>query len=209
MNSPGFNPAHRQRTIIELMNDPKTALLKPAAPIPVASTITSCFQPGLVYPSCHSSPTPNPGSSANNPIPPATVVEFASATGTDPTSPRRCIVKRPRTKLINAARLEIRSACRPRSVILAVKSARRVSRWSSSPMLAEVPSRAERHISRLPLRLPIMGTRMNSSSTRWKTRQRARCSNNSPVKTSPTRLSRSEGVAWRRARGAMPHSVLI
>jgi hypothetical protein len=47
----------------------------------------------------------------------------------------------------------------------------RVNRRSSSPMLAEVEKRAARFISRFPLRFRRIGTRMNSSSIRTKTRQ--------------------------------------
>jgi len=190
-NIPGSTPNHLLRTMSELMKLPKIALLKPAEPIPVARTMTSCFHPGLVYPSLHScSPTAKPGS-IGSPSP----VELPPIPPPLPgRSPNRWIVKRPRTKLRTAARHEMSSACKPSNVILAISSARRVWRWSSSPMLAEVPSRADRHISRLPLRLPIMGTRMNSSSTRRKTRHRARCSSSSPVNTRPMSETSSDGV---------------
>jgi hypothetical protein len=84
--------------------------------------------------------------------------------------------------------------------MFAFKSAFRVFRLSSSPIFADVPNRAERHISRFPFKLPIMGTRMNSSSTLKKTVQRARCSRSSPVKIIPTRFRSNAGVACDLAR---------
>lgn len=62
-------------------------------------------------------------------------------------------------------------ACTWRSARLPRMRDRRVRRRSSSPMLAEVEKRAARFISRLPLRLRRIGTRMKSSSMRIKTRQ--------------------------------------
>lgn len=63
-------------------------------------------------------------------------------------------------------------------------------------------NRAPKHISRLPLRLVRVGTRMNSSSTRRKTVQSERCSRSSPLKTSPCkRVARGEeGVSGEDAR---------
>ena len=61
--------------------------------------------------------------------------------------------------------------------------------------------RAPRHISRLPLRLVKVGTRMKSSSTRSKTVQRERCSSSSPVKTRPWRDRRSVRISLRAREG--------
>lgn len=183
---------HRQMTTREHMKLPSTRALMPAAPIPVARTMTSCALPGRVVPSLHGSLT------LGSATVPGIVVFIAGKPLPAGTSPSRCVVMSPRKKESTAARQEMRRACRPSNVILATTSPLRTFRVSSSPSVAEVPSRAERHISRLPLRFPIIGTRMNNSSTRRNTRHRAQCSNNWPLNTSPMSANSSEGVDYRQ-----------
>jgi hypothetical protein len=74
----------------------------------------------------------------------------------------------------------------------------RVGPSSSSEVFAAVDSRAERFISRFPLRLFSIGMRINNSSRFIRADQVDTCSNNCPVNTIPTTLARSVGAVSTR-----------